>query len=369
MKSKLSHSQVSRFQMCPKSYEYHYIQKIRPTVTSAALLFGTAIDNALNALLTNKENPEGLFEKSFRFQVLNGKEIYVPTHTDLVYAAADFDADLLTKDDYTHLAEQVEKGSIQRYPDYLEAYNNLREQKKSKGLDSFSFEEKKFFNLMNWLSLRRKGLLMIKAYRNKVMPKIEKVHAIQEYISLENQEGDKVIGFVDLVADVKDLGKVILDNKTSSMEYEEDAVLTSPQLSLYVHALEEKYKTRKAGYIVMRKSVIKNRKKVCSVCGFDGSGGRHKTCNNEVDGKRCGGAWNETIDPDIFIQFIVDTIPEKTEEIVLENVDNINESIKAGVFHRNLNNCSNWYGSPCPYIGLCYKGDMHGLLNMSKEKK
>ena len=67
MKTTLSHSQIGRYQMCPKSYEYYYIQKLRPKVHSASLVFGSAIDNALNALLTGQESPEALFEKSFRF--------------------------------------------------------------------------------------------------------------------------------------------------------------------------------------------------------------------------------------------------------------------------------------------------------------
>lgn len=368
--TKLSHSQISKYQLCPKSYEYHYIKKIRPKVTSAALIFGSAMDVALNALLTeSNDNPEALFERSFRYQKINNIERYIPTHTELVYANADFDSDLLTKDDYNHIEEQAQKNAIPRYTDYLETHKILRDKKKQSGLDSLTFDEKKVFNLLNWLCLRRKGLLMIDAYRRKVLPRIEKVHAVQEYISLDNAVGDKVIGYVDLIADIKDIGTVILDNKTSSMEYEEDSVLTSPQLSLYMHILEEKYKTRKAGYIVMRKTVIKNKKKICSVCSFDGSGSRHKTCSNIINGKRCDGAWTETIDPDIYIQFIVDEIPPQTEHIVLENIDVINEGIKNKSFHRNLNSCTNHYGGPCPYINLCFKNSMSGLVDTTAPKK
>ena len=368
MKTTLSHSQIGRYQMCPKSYEYHYIHKIRPKVHSAALVFGSAIDNALNVILTGgQESAEDLFEQSFRWSKINNVDTYIPTCTDLVYANSDFDSDLLTEEDYTHIKEQSKKGFVIEHADYLELYSQLKELKQKKGFLSLGVDQKVTYNLLNWLSLYRKGLLMLSAYRKKVMPKIEKVHEVQKKVVLQNNVGDEIVGYVDLIADIKGIGTVILDNKTSSMEYDENAVLTSPQLTLYMHILEQEYNTRKAGYIVMRKSVIKNRKKVCTKCGYDGSGGRHKTCDAIVEGKRCNGEWKETIDPDIHIQFITDEIPQQTEDIVMENIDNTNEAIKHGVFTRNFNSCQNFYGSVCPYFGKCFKGNDEGLVDGKKK--
>jgi hypothetical protein len=365
--SRLSHSALGRYMQCGHSYKLHYIDKIRPTVTHAALLFGSAMDSALNVLLTKpKESAEEAFEKAFISTMVNDKESYLPTDETLVYANADFDSDLLTQEDYNFVAESS-KEFVTQHPNQLEVYKELEAKKKDTGLGSFTSMEKVFFNLMNWVSLRRKGFLMLKAYREKVLPKLERVISVQEHISLDNGSGDTIMGYVDLIAEVKGHGVVILDNKTSSMEYDEDAVLTSPQLGLYTHMLEDKYNTRKAGYIVMRKSVIKNRKKVCSVCGHNGTGGRHKTCDNIIAGKRCNSEWNETIDPDINIQILINEIPHQTEKLVMENADGINEAIKAGHFNRNLNSCTNWYGGKCPHFNLCYHNKMDGLANMKKE--
>lgn len=361
MKTKLSFSQTQRYQMCPRSYKYHYIERLRPNVQSGALAFGSAMDDALNNLLTSNTNPEDIFEKKFTYQEINGENTYVPTAENLVYANSDFDNDLLTKDDFSFVEEKIKEGIISGSSNIMETYTLLRERKTKEGLGKFSTKDIKFYNLLNWLCLRRKGFLMIDAYRRKVLPKIERVHVVQEYVCLENAVGDKVIGYVDLVADIKGVGTVILDNKTSSMEYEEDAVLTSAQLALYTHCLSEKFNTRKAGYIVMKKAISKNRKKICKVCGNDGSGARHKTCNAEVEGKRCGGEWDETIDPDVYIQILIDEVPATTENIVMENIDSINEAIKCNQFHRNLNSCNNWYGGKCPYIDMCYKGSKKGL--------
>lgn len=364
MNTKLSHSQVSRYQLCAQAYKYHYLDKIRPTTQSAALCFGTALDDALNVLLTEKDkSPEEKFLAVFRFQKINNVDTYLPSSVDLVYADADYDEELLSNEDKEYIIDQINKGNIKyNVTGSLEdTYNNLRKKKKEIGFLNLSFDEKVFYNNMNWLSLKNKGLLMLAAYRKKVLHKIKKVHAVQKYVALENGEGDKIIGYVDLIADIEGHGNVILDHKTSSMEYEEDSVLTSPQLSLYTHILEQEFNTRKAGYVVLRKTIIKNRKKKCSKCNHDGSGGRHKTCDNVIEGKRCGGEWIETIDPDINIQFIVDEIPPITEEIVIKNYDEVNSAIKAKVFPRNFNSCHNTYGGPCPYVNLCFRNSMKDL--------
>jgi len=367
--NRLSHSAVSRFQLCGQSYKFHYVDKIRPRLQSAALMFGGALDGALSVLLTNgKESPEALFEKSFKYSRINDVETYLPTCPDLVYAAADFDADLLTQEDYDYLSLQVTEGKIPSpKTTWLETYSELKKKKSDTGLDSLTGDERTYFNLMNWLSLKRKGFLMLQAYRDKVMLRIEKVHSVQEYVSIKNEVGDSIIGYVDLVADVRGIGTVILDNKTSSMEYEEDAVVTSPQLSLYTHILEEKYNTRKAGYIVLNKQVMKNRIKICSKCGHDGSKSRAKTCDANIQDKRCHGEWNETIRPEIFIQFMTAEIPPQTEKIVMENYDQVNEGIKKEIFTRNFNSCNNTYGGPCPYIKLCYYQSMKNLIDLKKK--
>ena len=350
MKTKLSYSQISKYMQCPKSYDFHYNKRLRSNVTSAALSFGSALDAALNILLTDANGkPEEKFVEEFTHSFINGTRTYLPSYPHLVYADADYDEELLPSD--------VSEARRERYKE-------LRAIKKERGYTGLGESEKVEYNEMNWLSLKAKGLLMLVAYRKKVLPKIEKVHCVQRKVSLENDAGDEIIGYVDLVADVKDVGTVILDNKTSAMEYEEDSVLTSPQLSQYVHMLEAEYNTRKAGYIVLRKNVIKNRKKTCSKCNHDGSGGRAKTCDNVIAGKRCGGEWVEVIDPDIAIQFITDEIPAQTEQIVIENIDDVNQAIKHGHFTRNLNSCNNTYGGPCPYRDLCFKGSEKGLVKV-----
>ena len=351
--NRLSHSQVSKYQQCGKAYEFWYLKKIRPTKSRAALLFGTALDRAIGALLKpnedNNKTPEQMFDYFWRFQEINGVNTYLPDCTSIVYSKSDFDKDLITKEDEEKIGASMERILAVMAKRVELGHNGITE------------EERKIANHSMWTCLRYKGHLMIKAFREKVQPKLTKIHSTQEYIELNNGE-DKVIGYIDMVAEVEGYDQpIVLDLKTSAMQYEEDAVLTSPQLTLYVHAVSDKYNTRKAGFIVLNKNLIKNRKKVCSKCNHDGSGGRHKTCANEVEGKRCNGEWIETVSPEVYVQFIVDEIPTQTEDLVLENIDDISAAIKMGHFTRNLNMCHNTYGCPCDYIKWCYKGSMEDL--------
>jgi len=369
--TKLSHSAASKYQQCPTMYKHHYINRIRPTIARSSLLFGGALDLALNSILEGKDDAEAVFHKAMEHTEVNGKVVYVPTYSEMVYAAADLDFDLLLEADYQMLEGFFEKKLLARVENVVGSVSTLREKKKTRGLNSFTTEEARLFGLVHWICLRRKGLYMLDAYRRKVMPKLARVISVQEAITLTNEDGDTITGLVDLVADVVGHGPVILDNKSAASSYADDSVVNSAQLSLYTHAIGDKYGTRKAGYIVLNKNLIKNRTKICQSCGFDGSDTRHKTCNNALeDGKRCGGEWTETFKPDVYVQIIIDDIDPETEDLVIDNMNTINENIKTGLFTKNLDTCHNHFGGPCPYLKLCYKGDMHGLVVVAdKEKK
>jgi hypothetical protein len=204
---------------------------------------------------------------------------------------------------------------------------------------------------------------MIRTFREKIQPKIRKVLALEKEIKLTNDQGDVITGYADLVCEWEDGSVIVFDFKTSTKNYEETSVLTSPQLSLYIFSLFEEYKTRKAGYIVFNKRVLKNKKKVCKNCGYDGSGERHRTCPEIIAGDRCNGVWLEKINPEIYTQIIIDEIPQQTENIVIENIEDINTQIKNGVFTRNLGSCVKPWGK-CPYFNKCYKNDDSELIKV-----
>ena len=370
MANRLSHSQVSKWQQCPTAFRHYYVEKIRTTVSRAALCFGTAIDKSTGLLLegsTLKES-KAEFDLYWSTQDVNGNPTNLATYTKLVYAKSDFDKDLITEDEAKSL--ETTKGAIL----------DLVEKRNEKGFDSLTEKEKLISNQAFWFCLQKKGHYMLEAFKKKVIPRLTSVLSTQEKISITNDDGDEVIGYIDLVSEVKGYDKpVILDIKTSAMKYDEDdAVIFSPQLSLYMNAVGEKYDTRLAGFIVLNKNLIKNKVKTCTSCGYTAeAGSRHKTCNNEVmEGPaigakniRCNGEWDEVIDPEVYVQFLIEEIPIAAENLVMENVDEINQAMKNGIYTKNTSSCLNSFGSPCEYLKKCWYGSDEGLFQIDKDKK
>lgn len=368
MANKLSHSSVTKHQHCGEAWRLYYKEGLRPVRQHAALLFGTAIDKACEAVLQGKDGYE-VFNSFWSRQFVNDKMTYLATCIDIVYAESDFDKDLfrlVIKNMYPK-----ELFEVYNFSEYEQAVAY----KEEKGFENIPDEIKALANSAYWHCLSLKGRLMIDAFKRDVVTKITKVHSTQEQVDLQNEEGDSIVGFIDQVVDLEGYPTpVILDTKTSAREYKEESAIYSPQLTLYVNAVGEKYGTRLAGFAVLSKLVVKNKKKICKTCNHDGSGGSHKTCPAEypqtVETKkgpvtkdvRCNGEWDESIDPFVRTQIIVDEIPIQTENLVMENIENINSSIKNGIFTKNLNSCLNSFGKPCDFINLCYRGSMEGLV-------
>jgi PD-(D/E)XK nuclease superfamily len=357
MSTRLSYSQVRLYSECGQKYKYYYIDKLREKVKSGALFFGSAFDAATEAALKDANVDEyKIFDDKFTTQSHEGSDLYLPDSSIVVYSKYDFDHELLQEEDHAFIKAKVEelqstpvdKNSIR---EFMDTCLDLKKNGRLAGNDL------RIYNLCNWLSLRRKGHLMLRTNREEVLPRFSKVVGTQVKVNLTNIDGDSVIGFTDVVAHWDGSAEpIVFDYKTSSMQYEADSVLTSPQLSIYCHALGLK----RAGYIVFSKQIQKNRKKVCSKCGFAPKSSLAKTCSAEIDGERCKGAWNERIDPKALVDIIIDDIPAQTDQIVIQNIDEINRAIKSNIFIRNFNSCKGTFGL-CPYIKVCFKGDKSGL--------
>lgn len=372
MPNRISHSSVRLYAQCSKRYKLHYVDKLRPNVISGALLFGSAIDTALNDLLVNKdtEKAKTVFLAAFEYQAINGIKTYLPTANNVVYAKTDFDAELIPNLDTKTIQGEFDK---------------LSDRKNQVGFENLSAGEKNEYAILNWKALYNKGRIMIDTYAREILPQIKQVLAIQKHIALKNDQGDEIIGYVDLIVEWKDGKRYILDNKTSTRDYDPDSASKSQQLLLYHHICKDEYKIDGGiGFIVLYKQIQKNRKKICSVCGFDGSGARHKTCNNEVKHPdivsnigpnkqqkgvlagytgRCNGEWKETIDPKARIEVILNHAPEAAEDLVLDVFDSANVGIRNKQFIPNLQACGTGDWS-CPYSKLCWQGKDDSLVKV-----
>lgn len=215
----LSYSAATKYTLSPMAYFLHYLMRLRPEMTGSALVFGSAVDMGLNSILTDMRDGR---EPSIEIAKARFDDEFGATdpHT-IKYSRADKDLDVLTAED------ELDFGESYTVP-------------------------------VEYLCLKRKGHMMLEAYAEQILPKLEKVLLVQHEISLDNELGDKLIGVVDLVAQIG--GKTyILDNKTSGVKYSEDSASVSQQLGTYYEALKDEYKLDGVGFIVIPKNVRKKK--------------------------------------------------------------------------------------------------------------
>lgn len=360
-RNRLSYSKLRTYMECPKKYYYQNVDKYREKNRSSALCFGSAVDKAIEGKLKNSEiNEIELFDAIWENQDVNGVVVALHNSLNVDYSYYDFDADLLLPEDISYMYSRAQDlvSDLAQSHSAIEVYEAVKNRKKQQEHKKIEDGELLYFNYCSWISLRRKGHMMINAFFNEVFPRFKQVLQVQPKISLKNEEGDEVVGYADLVAIWETGEEVVFDVKTSSVPYAKDSVKTSAQLTIYAHAMDK----HTAGYIVLGKKLEKINIKSCSECGFKPDNNRAKTCTNILTSTsaRCGGDWIEEKSMRVPIDVIIDNIPGRTEDIVIENIEEMNRGINSGIFMRNFNACNGMFGR-CPYYDICYKNDASGL--------
>lgn len=312
-KGYLSYSAWKKYHMCPRLYKLHYIDRLRKPGTSSPLIFGSAVDGAMNELYTkDKVDPVAVFRDNFKWE--DCKEVE--------WDGKDFDPDLFT----------------------------------TEGLAKV---EGKSWEYKCWASMRIKGRLLIDKHMEEIHPLITKVYSVQ--YSLKDRPG-----FLDLICEIKGIkGKVVLDFKTSARPYFKEQLTESTQLALYAHHVG----VDNVGFAVFVKQIGKDRNKICQKCGFDGSGRSHKTCFKEVKGKRCNGVWDETVRLVPKLQLFVDKVDSVLGANVEKSIVETEKLIETGHFPCNYESCNWQFGRKCVYKKLCFEGSKEGLVHKPEEKK
>src|SRR6059036_1777561 len=62
----LSHSRINRYLTCPEQYRLYYVEKLRPRIDSAALVFGALIHVAIADLFRTGEDPVEHFRRDWQ---------------------------------------------------------------------------------------------------------------------------------------------------------------------------------------------------------------------------------------------------------------------------------------------------------------
>jgi len=342
---KLSHSGKEMFDHCPKSYELKYIQKYREKTLSSALFFGTAFGDSVQAMILDKKDdltdeekklkdidPKELFMDLISEVELNGVRISIPKSPLIRYFKSDYEPRILTEDDFKDIKKYREELGIQD----IVTLEMLQSEMKLGNLDD---EEISFLNFQYWLSLKRKGLMMIDEYRKSIYPRIKKVYEIEGKIKIENSTGDEITGYLDLVADFEcddgEIRKILFDHKTSSRRYGTKAIFDKKQLLLYNYDREINI----LGYLISIKA-LKTPKR----------------------GPRKGESYFE-------MQVLINETVLEAEESVIAEYDEVLTAIKSGEFEKteDTSKCRFHFGSKCTYYNICHNNTDSGLFK--KEKK
>jgi len=266
--TRLSYSAREKYELCPYKYYLHYVMRYRSSLQSSALCFGNALDLALNSLLEGKQDYHEVFDSEWsKYQDVS-----------IEYYKSDLDPSLLSGQEL-----------------------------------SLSIKEQSF------LSLSRKGHLLLESYHKEIMPKIKKVISIQEEMTIcgYDEQGhsteDSIYGKLDLIAMIEtESGEVVqalLDNKTTSEPYPKNSVQKKDQLALYASGFSD---IEWFGYLTLNKK-------------------NYKT------------------------QIIIDKIHnEKKQEVIQKFVKSL-EDIKNNNFERNMKSCYS-FGRRCEFYSHCHQG-------------
>jgi hypothetical protein len=316
----LSHSASQKFLECGMKYKLHYIDRIRPVKLGSALFFGGAVDEALNELLESKKEGYKPKERSpldlahYNFIDIWEQQLENP---NIEYFKSDIDLSVLLDIDLEAIAEFDKE--VEHHEEFLEECFAILKAK-----DTMSKEDQLLYNRIAWHCLYRKGLMLIEAYNNDILPQIYTVFDIQKKVELPDEHGNNLIGYIDAIVSFIDAPdkKVVLDNKTSSKPYKDDSVAESPQLATYLES--EGLDT--GAYAVVEKAIRKR-------------------------------------EPRTRTQLIIDKIPEKTFDKTFEEYDNVLEGIGNEEFDKNYESGCFSFGRLCDYYHYCRSNgkNMKGL--------
>lgn len=339
---RISNSGKDKYLECPRKYEIHYIEGYRGKILGSPLFAGSAFDDATGRILLEKkkilteEEKElmkltemEVFDRAFYEKEHNGKNISLPTYQYCKYYSKDYDPDLLLEEDLDNIYEvaarrEISVNSFENIEEFIAECKSLIKNKTALGK-----EEQEVYNYVHWCCMRRKCHLLLKCYREDVMPLIEEVFSIQKEVKLE-ADGDVLIGYIDFEASFHEEPGVryICDNKLAS-KASGYKVEESEQLATYCEYEE----TNKGCYVVVEKGLRKR-------------------------------------DPRHRIHIIKGEIPEEQFEKTFDTYADVVYDIKEGNFPPTgrENKCFS-FGSICEFYDYCHNFDDTNLYKKDRNEK
>jgi hypothetical protein len=326
----VSYSAIDTYLSCSEKYRLERILKIVPESINTAFMFGKSVDSASEVIFKPfmEGNPEfdrkemlDRFKTSLTTIDYQGEDIHAPTCLKVKHSKADVQAELLEKEDLKIIQEFINKSDLEvtNISQFIDYYKDTKVKIE---------DETSIYNFIAWHCLYRKGILMLDRLKLWADENISEVKSIQHKIEVENDFGDKLIGYLDLEAVLKFDNKLrTLDLKTATQpksQYPDDKIASSDQLTIYAN-----FTQKQVGYVILDKEIKKK-------------------------------------EPRVRIRELYGEISEEQLDSVFEKIDLAMEGIRAEKFEKNTNHCFKF--GPCPFINLCNKGDMKSLVPRIKKE-
>lgn len=366
MAFRTSYSQNSTYISCSEHWHKSYVERWESPVSGASLYFGSAMDAGVTTMLEGKTNWINVFKDRWHKAYSFGTATQVYDNPEVVFSNKDFDEYVLEpKDKVTMEGYIVELGLPVIDP--IALYKDIASRKKNP-YKMITPVELRYFSRASWLSMRRKGELLLNAFHTQFYPKITKVVSTQQRGSITDQgTGDSIVGYIDMVLEIQGYSKpIIFDLKTAAQPYSQDDIDLTQQLTLYSAMKGSDYNTDLVGYVILCKNIPKDDVSFCSGCGHKKTG-RHVTCNNmlasavNIADVRCGGKWTTTKVCKPEIQVLIQQKNQTQITDLLVDSGNIVLAMKNGIHYKDVSKCNNWFGGQCPYYNACHKNDYSGL--------
>jgi len=325
-KLRLSNSQINTYTDCNFKWYLDKVKKLRPNWKGSALIFGSALDNAVEHILLKKEgSPYDTFIDTLSKFDVNGTPKELPRDIlDVRFFAGDIDINIITTSQMDIIGAYCDSIGIDM-PEVDEFLLFCKQQRKNK--TALSKPEQKLFNFLAYQTMLTKGAMLLEKLSEWIDENVVEVHSVQKKISIENENGDSFIGFLDFIVTMKNGKKVLIDLKTSSNPssyYPQQSASESIQLGIY----SQEECVPDVAYLVADKKI-------------------------------------RVREPKVRLSFIEGIITEEHLDNIFGKIEKytteIKEKLEIGeeAFSKNLDSCVNFGG--CEFFNYCKKGDIKGL--------
>lgn len=345
----VSYSAATRYKTCPT--KFFLSKRFSDKRISSAFPFGKAVEKAVDAALDGKDInvAKDVFLAHWNQEHIRGNEYrQVFDNLDLTYYASDLDRNLFALEDEAQLDKWAEEILDEHRRGWLEIIEEIASD--ISGDRPVNEAQIAFYNRVMWTCCRIRAFVMLEAFYRDILPKIDLTQrehfSSQREVSMQNNEGDKIVGYVDYVVYLKDHGWAILDLKTGASPYAMHKLNTSEQLKTYVAAIGDEIGSKKAGYCVLIKKIKVD--KSCNKCDAPREG-LAKKCKTEG----CGGEYCKNT-PRGEAQLIVKDYQDEELDDLLDDYMNVAVAIKNEVKFKNPENC-HAFGRVCEFYDHCWK--------------